>query len=53
MRLELLIEEKNSASRKVAERAGYSYEGLLIKKILHRGQQRNVAMYARTDQTNN
>ena len=53
MRLELLIEEKNSASRKVAERAGYSYEGLLIKKILHRGQQRNVAMHARTDQTNN
>ncbi|MHB1209095.1 MAG: GNAT family N-acetyltransferase [Acidimicrobiales bacterium] len=51
VRLELLIEEENSASRKVAERAGYSYEGLLVKKVFHRGQQRNVAIYARTDQT--
>lgn len=52
VRLELLIEEENSASRKVAERAGYSFEGLLVKKVLHRGQQRNVAMYARTNQKN-
>ena len=48
VRLELLIETENTASRKVAERTGYSLEGVMRQKVLHRGAQRDVAMYART-----
>ena len=48
VRLELLIEIDNAASRKVAERTGYSLEGIMKQKVLHRGEQRDVALYART-----
>ena len=48
VRLELLIETENTASRKVAERTGYSLEGVMRQKVFHRGAQRDVAMYART-----
>lgn len=47
-RLELLIEETNMPSRRGGRAFRYSLEGIMRQKIHHRGQQRDVALYART-----
>jgi len=46
-RLELFVDPANVGSRRVAERAGFSAEGLLRQRHLHRGQPGDFLLYAR------
>lgn len=46
-RLELYAETGNAASRRVAERSGFTQEGVLRGRDLHRGARRDMAVYAR------
>lgn len=48
VRLELLVLVGNPSSAKVAERVGYSCEGVMAKKVLRHGTRHDVAMYSRT-----
>ena len=48
IRLELFVLVGNPSSAKVAERVGYSCEGVMAKKVLRHGVHHDVAMYART-----
>ena len=45
-RVELHVDPGNAGSRRVAERAGYSPEGLIRQRFLHRGQPSDVVLYA-------
>jgi len=45
-RVELLVQPANLASCRVAERAGAVYEGIRRAGIEHRGEPRDVAVYA-------
>ncbi len=45
-RIEVLVDPENAASRAVAERVGCAFEGILRSKVLHRGQRRDLAVYA-------
>ena len=45
-RLEAVVEPANTGSRRVAERAGYSEEGILRARFLHRGRRVDVVMYS-------
>lgn len=46
-RLELYAETDNTASRVVAERCGFTLEGVLRGRDLHRGARRDMALYGR------
>ena len=46
-RLELHVEPGNTASRAVAEAAGYVAEGVMREKLPVRGEHRDLVMYAR------
>lgn len=46
-RLELYAETENTASRAVAERCGFTLEGVLRGRDLHRGARRDMALYGR------
>jgi RimJ/RimL family protein N-acetyltransferase len=46
-RLELHVDPANVGSRRVAERAGFSAEGLVRQRYLHRGQPSDFLLYAR------
>lgn len=48
VRLELLIEVENIKSKAVAERVGYSCEGVMAKRVWRAGAHRDVALFART-----
>lgn len=45
-RLEILAEVHNQASRRVAEKAGARFEGVLQKRLLNKGVAVDAAMYA-------
>jgi RimJ/RimL family protein N-acetyltransferase len=45
-RIEIHAEPGNAASRRVAERAGFSFEGVLRAYLLHRGVRRDAASYS-------
>jgi ribosomal-protein-alanine N-acetyltransferase len=45
-RLEITVDPANSASRAVAERAGYSFEGVLRSHTLIKGRRRDMAVYS-------
>jgi RimJ/RimL family protein N-acetyltransferase len=45
-RLQLSIRPDNTASRRVAEKAGYTYEGILRSKKLIRGKRVDAATYS-------
>jgi RimJ/RimL family protein N-acetyltransferase len=45
-RIEITIEPQNAASRAVAERAGYAFEGVLRSYTEIKGQRRDMAMYS-------
>jgi RimJ/RimL family protein N-acetyltransferase len=45
-RLEFLVDVDNLASRRVAERIGGRFEGVLRGRSLHRGVRRDLALYA-------
>ena len=45
-RLEIHAEPDNRASRRVAERAGYSFEGVLRSYFVNKGRRRDVASYS-------
>jgi ribosomal-protein-alanine N-acetyltransferase len=45
-RIEVTIEPENSASRTVAERAGYTFEGVLRSYLEIKGSRRDAAMYS-------
>jgi RimJ/RimL family protein N-acetyltransferase len=45
-RIEITIEPENTASRAVAERAGYTFEGVLRSHTLIKGRRRDMAMYS-------
>jgi RimJ/RimL family protein N-acetyltransferase len=47
-RIELLVQPENVGSCHVAERAGAAYEGIRRAGIEHRGEPRDVAVYAYT-----
>jgi len=44
-RLELYAEADNAASRRVAERGGFTLEGVLRGRDLHRGERRDMVAY--------
>jgi RimJ/RimL family protein N-acetyltransferase len=46
-RLELHVDPANVGSRRVAQRAGFSAEGLVRQRFLHRGKPSDVLLYAR------
>jgi RimJ/RimL family protein N-acetyltransferase len=46
-RVELHVDPENTGSRRVAERAGFSAEGLVRQRFLHRGRPTDVVLYAR------
>lgn len=50
VRIELLVEEGNVPSRKVAEQSGFEFEGLMRKKAFHRGEYRDLLLYSRINQ---
>ncbi len=45
-RLQITVEPENKASRAVAERAGYAFEGILRSYIEIKGTRRDVAIYS-------
>jgi RimJ/RimL family protein N-acetyltransferase len=45
-RIEITIQAENSASRAVAERAGYTFEGVLRAHTVIKGLRRDMAMYS-------
>ena len=45
-RIEITIEPENAASRGVAERAGYTFEGVLRSHTQIKGTRRDMAMYS-------
>ncbi len=45
-RIEITIEPQNAASRAVAKRAGYAFEGVLRSYTEIKGQRRDMAMYS-------
>lgn len=45
-RIEITIEPENAASRAVAERAGYTFEGILRSHTVIKGTRRDMAMYS-------
>jgi RimJ/RimL family protein N-acetyltransferase len=45
-RIESTIEPANAATRAVAERAGYSFEGILRSHTVIKGRRRDMAMYS-------
>jgi RimJ/RimL family protein N-acetyltransferase len=45
-RIEITIEPSNAASRAVAERAGYTFEGVLRSHTVIKGRRRDMAMYS-------
>jgi len=45
-RIEITIEPGNAASRKVAERAGYTFEGVLRSHTVIKGKRRDMAMHS-------
>jgi RimJ/RimL family protein N-acetyltransferase len=45
-RVQLGIEPGNEASRKVAERAGFTFEGVLRSWFVNKGMRRDAAMYS-------
>ena len=45
-RLQICAEPDNAASRRVAERAGFTFEGVLRSYILNKGTRRDAAMYS-------
>lgn len=46
-RVELLVDPANTGSRRVAERAGFTAEGIVRQRFLHRGRPSDVVLYAR------
>jgi RimJ/RimL family protein N-acetyltransferase len=46
-RIEICAEPRNTPSRRVAEQAGYTFEGELRSYILNKGTRRDMAMYSR------
>jgi RimJ/RimL family protein N-acetyltransferase len=46
-RIEICAEPENAASRRVAERAGFTFEGELRSYIVNKGTRRDMAMYSR------
>ena len=52
-RVEICAEPENTGSRRAAERAGFTFEGVLRSYILNKGRRRDMAMYSRlrTDPT--
>jgi len=45
-RIEITIEPGNAASRRVAERAGYTFEGVLRSHTVIKGKRRDMAMHS-------
>ena len=45
-RIQIAVQPENEASRAVAERAGYSFEGILRSYIEVKGRPRDAAMYS-------
>jgi RimJ/RimL family protein N-acetyltransferase len=45
-RIEITIEPSNAASRAVAKRAGYAFEGVLRSHTVIKGRRRDMAMYS-------
>jgi RimJ/RimL family protein N-acetyltransferase len=45
-RIEITIEPENGASRAVAERAGYTVEGILRSHTEIKGRRRDMAIYS-------
>jgi RimJ/RimL family protein N-acetyltransferase len=45
-RIEITIDPSNAASRAVAERAGYRFEGVLRSHTVIKGRRRDMAMYS-------
>ncbi len=46
-RVEICAEPRNTASRRVAEQAGFTFEGELRSYIVNKGTRRDMAMYSR------
>jgi RimJ/RimL family protein N-acetyltransferase len=46
-RVEICAEPENTGSRRVAERAGFTFEGVLRSYMLNKGRRRDMAMYSR------
>jgi RimJ/RimL family protein N-acetyltransferase len=46
-RVEICAEPENTRSRRVAERAGFTFEGVLRSYMLNKGRRRDMAMYSR------
>ena len=46
-RVQICAEPENTGSRRVAERAGFTFEGVLRSYILNKGTRRDMAMYSR------
>jgi RimJ/RimL family protein N-acetyltransferase len=45
-RIQICTEPANAASRRLAERAGFSFEGVLRSFIVNKGRRRDMAMYS-------
>jgi RimJ/RimL family protein N-acetyltransferase len=45
-RVQILVEPDNTASRRVAERAGFSFEGVLRSYLVNKGMRRDAASYS-------
>ena len=50
-RIEVIVDPRNAASRAVAERAGFRFEGVLRSYVVIKDRRRDMAMYSllRTD----
>jgi RimJ/RimL family protein N-acetyltransferase len=46
-RVEICAEPENTGSQQVAERAGFTFEGVLRSYIVNKGTRRDMAMYSR------